>query len=33
MHFLPPALGSQAVSLCSLEEYPSNYEARFVMDL
>jgi len=31
--FLPTDLGSQAVSLCSLERYPSNYEARFEMQL
>jgi len=33
MPFFPTDLGSQAVSLRSLERYPSNYEARFEMEL
>jgi len=31
--FLPTNVGSQAVSLCSLERYPSNYEDWFEMQL
>jgi len=29
MPFLSPDLGQQAVSLCTLEEYPNNYETSF----